>query len=301
MKSERESQLRELLERSLQNDERRRSSAATGAPGIEPGDLFLFSMPDPPPVKWCVVLSHSEDPSLWFVVPGDEFSLVGTRDVAVPASAENGPLNLRCACGLWVHHDDFQLPNRIGRIDGDFVEQVRDHLTRMLHNDLPTAEFLVDTDTDPDYLDWMEELSAGVSEFEAQLLESDTGSATTFLVSSSASQNWYEAISGIESPTFALSAASRELDEQLTPPPTGLQIPIEGEGQLVALLYEKGVVLELFNRPETVELPTVIELGERSVTVAWRRQPSWVDTSLLRWSGEQVRLKIDGKDVVIQR
>jgi len=133
------------------------------------GSLFIFDLPVEVPVQWCVIFQHPSNEDLWFTVPGDEFPLVGTKDVELPAGSDCGPLNLRCQSGVWVHTDFFSTAQRFGEIAPIFVEQVRDRLSRIVEGGLPDAPALLAVESDPDYLEWMGELSEAVDDFQTYL------------------------------------------------------------------------------------------------------------------------------------
>lgn len=163
-------QKRSLMDEALGKYRSNAAAIAQLPKEVSPGDLFVFRLPKPVPVEWCVVFSHPDNRDLWFVVPGDQCHLIGTRDIEVPTFAEYGPMNLRCGCGLWIHSDDFNFEFRTGRLDMQYIEQVRDRLAQIVDNDLPTVESIRETDTHPDYVDWMEDLSAAVDALESELV-----------------------------------------------------------------------------------------------------------------------------------
>ena len=136
---------------------------------VSAGSLFIFKLPVEVPVQWCAIFQHPDNEELWFTVPADEFSLVGTKDVEVPEGTACGPLNLRCQSGVWIHANDFSTVKQVGEIEAIFVEQVQDRLSRIVSGDLPDASFLVGVESDPDYLEWIEELSEAVDDFQTYL------------------------------------------------------------------------------------------------------------------------------------
>ena len=284
MNSAKREELRQLLQHGLQEYAAKKTIWDRAPAAVTPGDLFFFRTTDAVPVKWCVIFAHSRDPRLWFVVPADDFSLVGTRDVAVPPEADEGPLNLRCACGLWVHDEDLDISLRVGHLHFDYIEQVRDHLSRMLENDLPTVESLLDVDDDPDYLEWIEQLAEAVTALEDQLHEVHNGPDVITISAATAVQNWDESVPGYQL-EHVLAADSGTPEIETGPPPPGLRVPFQGPGDLFAMVYEQGIVLQLFH-VDAASLPRLIVDQASAQPIEWRKQPNWLSSSLIPWSDD---------------
>ena len=129
---------------------------------LESGDLFYLNMPLPFPVTWCAVFTHSDDPCLWYCVPGDSFSCIASTDVKSQESAVRVQLNFRCHCGLWVHTDDIDLANRIDQLKKSDVQSIQDTLARIAND--PLSVFAADDiSEDPDYVEWIEDLRISVA------------------------------------------------------------------------------------------------------------------------------------------
>ena len=126
------------------------------------GSLFTLDLPVEIPVLWCFVSTHPDDSKLWFTVPGDEMPLVGRKDVEVPRTRKGRCIRLRCGSGIWIHEDDLLNGSQVDALDLIYVEQVADRLARWAQDDLPALESLIETESDPDYIDWIEELSAAI-------------------------------------------------------------------------------------------------------------------------------------------
>lgn len=302
MNFNRQNELRKLFSEGIEFQKSKQEQLDMLPRKIFAGDLFLFHMPQPVAVKWCAIFKHPNNSELWYVVPGDDLMLVGARDVAVPEDTQEGPMVLRCGCGLWVHEDDFALKNRIGQIDQEYVEQVRDHLSRIVDNDLSKDETIVSVDDDPDYLEWMEELSAAVHAFEEKLLdeESETSddsnqlSGSVSIPANNFSQNWF-AEAGL-SPNLSLAADSgglTSLPEMPSKSSLGTKVDYGGEGNLFAIKNAEGIYLFICNLQDE-DLPPVRKNTANSNDEAWHTTPNGFSTSLFEWTGDNVVLFIAG-------
>lgn len=303
MNSEKQKELRSLFIDGLRFQKEKRDRLDTMPRVVSPGELFLF--PVDMAVKWCTTFTHSKDDELWYIVPGDEFPEVGTRDVVLPDSCDESPLVFRCGNGIWVHLDDFDFDQRIGQIDRQYVEQIRDHLGRIVKNDLPTVDSLVETDDDPDYIEWIEELSAAVQEFEEQLLRDESaahGEERTILPSTAYNfgTDWM-AKAGIESTALAADAAGinevPRLDSELAP--IGAVIDFEGPGVLVAIQYPTEIVFQVFRLENKQTPPEIVANGDK---LDWFEMGAYWATDEVQWSGNLIEFSINGeKQLPIER
>lgn len=258
---------------------------------LKPGCFFVFNMPVEVPVQWFTAMQHPDDEKLWFAIAGDNFPTVGTRDVEIPDTAECGPINLRCQFGVWIHADDFTNAIHFGETDTIFVEQVRDRLSRMRKGDLPTDPTIVEADSDPDYLEWMDELADAVYAFETQLEEPQKNRIVSF------STDW---ASGLELPaTFhALAADSSDLSkvprvESQTP--MGAAIEFAGPGNLVAMKYREGVLFQIFGLLETDATPSLV--ANESVLNWEEERDGWFTTGeITSWNDSgMVEFSVNGE------
>ncbi len=307
MNPEKQKELRSRLSDGLQFQLAKRKRLDALPKTVSPGDLFLF--PVDVAVSWCAIFTHSKDNKLWYIVPGDEFSEVGTHDVAVPDFVEEGPLNFRCGFGIWVHFKDFNFDHRIGQLDQQFVEQIRDHLSRIVRRDLPTVESLVDTDDDPDYVEWMEELSAAVQEFEQQLLEDASVHKASqkpvghhVLLISDFRERRADELSGLISPvTYSLAAESES--GYITNPegekPLSAEVPFQKAGKIYVVKYDGGIVVQAFGVGEN---PPEISTGDPNLRpLNWHRESEWFSSSLVPFENGQVVLSLGDQSFVIQK
>jgi hypothetical protein len=291
------------------------ADAIARLPGeVSQGDLFFFRLPKQVPVEWCVIFSHPDNRDLWFVVPGDQCHLIGTRDIEVPDFAEYGPMNLRCGCGLWIHSDDFNFEFRTGRLDMQYVEQVRDRLSQIVDNDLPTVDSIRETDAHPDYVEWIEELSAAVDALESALVTKVNIEADQIVVTL-ARKKWPEQLRDLfPSPfsTAGIAAASGGLvgvlagllDSKDTPsePPAYHLIENDAPGDLIAI--EEGNGASLIYSPKDDERPPAtrdISEVDNPKQLDWKQDPSgkyYHSFPLLSWQNDQVEVDITGSGPV---
>ena len=272
---------------------------------VSPGELFLF--PVDVAAKWCATFTHSKDDDLWYIVPGDEFPEVGTQDVALPVFSDEGSLNFRCGNGIWVHVDDFGFDQRVGQIDGQFVEQIRDHLGRIVKNNLPTVESLIQTDSDPDYIEWMEELSAAVQEFEQILLDNESKAKPATQVRSILPRSLFrehsrEELGGLISSVPDSLAAESKSDyttESSGEKPLSAEVPFQTEGRVFAIRYEGGVVIQAFGFNDS---PPAIHVGDTGAEpIEWHQESEWYSSSIIPFEKNEVVLSIEQHSYVIEK
>ena len=217
---------------------------------ILPGDLFNFKLPKVVPVNFCSTFTHPDDKQLWYVVPCDDFSLVGTKDVVLPES--DGGSRLRCAMGTWVHEDDFCDSVRVGHLKADYVSQVRERLARMLEDDLPDVQYLRDNDNHPDYREWMQELGEAMAAFDQQLVTEDAETNPR------AEYDW----TNTESAEIAYADSSGvgklpELDSEFAELRSA--VAFDGPGELFVLQTERDIEFHIHG-PKSVEDLSLIHI-----------------------------------------
>lgn len=304
MNSDKQKELRSLFIDGLRFQKEKRDRLDAMPKAVSPGELFLF--PVDAAVKWCATFTHSKDDELWYIVPGDEFPGVGTRDVALADSCDEAPLVFRCGNGIWVHVDDFDFDQRIGEIDRQFVEQIRDHLGRIVKGDLPTADSLMETDDDPDYVEWMEELSSAVQEFEQVLLNGEhVGSvdlSPTILPLSAFRERRPDELGELISPsTYSLAAESKSdySVEYSDAKSLSAEIPFDTDGKVFAIRYERGVVVQAFGFGDS---PPEILIGDQEpAAIQWHQDSEWFSSSLLLFENNQVVLSFGERSFVIEK
>ena len=299
MNSQKQQDLKAQLERGIQFQKSKQHELAKLPQTVSAGELYLF--PVSIPVTWCAIFQNSKDSDLWFVVPGDDFSLLGTSDVALPESSDEYPMNFRCGHGLWVHREEFDFSRRIGRIDLSFVDQIRDHLGRIVRSDLPKAESILETDSDPDYQNWIAELSAEVQAFEQRLLNEADEISTEEPVCISISvfrEHRIEDLGGLVSQQDLSMAAESKSSYSVDPSdsrPKSCELPFDTQGKIFALKYQSGIVIQAFGFEE--EPPNIML---ESSLIEWHRESDWFTSSLFGFSDGKITIALGSKKVVIE-
>jgi hypothetical protein len=133
------------------------------------GDSYFFMESRDLPVRWVSILQHVDNRSLWYLVAADDYPGVGSCDVELPPKHEWAPMVLRCGVGFWAHERDLKPGNYAGRLVGDPLDDARLRLSEMVHGTVPMPASDLATDEDPDYCDWMEELSSVAERIELRL------------------------------------------------------------------------------------------------------------------------------------
>jgi hypothetical protein len=251
----------------------------------EPGDLFDFAFPADPLLVWAVVLVHPDDPYLLYAIPADLNPLQGAADVAVPEHSMAGPLTLRCGCGMWIRQTDFGSGRRSGVLESIHVAEARRRLSQLARGQAEGGEDQEETDSDPDYADWIEDVSEAAQAL-AKRLETRTAHPLTIRLIDF-NQNWFNEVPASRHATsldqeipeqLALAASSADLlasvSGMLASPsqiPSGIRIPFDCEGALVAFDEQEGISLNYFPAGEELP-PEVSELVEGGIA----SQGQWV-------------------------
>lgn len=161
--------LRARLVEARQEHEKLKARIRKAPKRVAPGDLFRFELPFDTPLEWAVVHPGEDEESRWFVVPADQNSLAGTRDVVVPSSAECGPLTLRCGRGLWIGSKDFDFQQRSGFLEPRYVDEARSKLSEIRAGSIAGTEEQHEIDEDVDYEDWLDEVGQAVDWLDRRL------------------------------------------------------------------------------------------------------------------------------------
>ena len=258
---------------------------------IEPGDLFFLKMPVAVPVTWCAVFPHSKDGHLWYCVPGDSFSLISAADVSSPASTVRSDLNFRCQCGLWVHAEDIDLSNRVDRLDGDEVESIRAAVSELSAD--PIAILADDAvGSDPDYVEWIDDLRLAIDALLDSLHNEQTHSVR-LIGTESAIDQFRQPLSLAADDSVRLEPDSNGSALRQT-----LQISESVEGRLQARLYDDGVIIEW--RPAAIETTTPVVLHNEEA-MEWFSQGTFWCTRLIPWSESQLQLSANGEPVAFKK
>jgi hypothetical protein len=263
------------------------------------GDIYTFAATAGLGIEWAVVRQHIDDAALWFIIPLDQNPYAGTWDVAVSEFSEAGAGTLRCGRGIWIHADDIDKGSRSGFIEPDYVDEATQRLAAMVQGEVNSHIHRPDVDEDPEYQEWMEEVTAAAEKLEHQLLsEPEVFSLADF------STAWTEA-PGIRSnqPT-ALAAASDGLgagpEEEIEPLPA-IVIAKDLPGVLTAVNEGDGLRIQYHPVAEN-ESVAVSDISKSSARpVEWRRCPDGVieSTELIDFDAD-IKLCVDGTELIIK-
>lgn len=122
----------------------------------EPGDLFVLAATADLPVEWAILDRRAGE---FLAIPADTRPLAGGADVEVPAGLSGGPLSLRCRFGVWLDADIFDPALRSGRLTPDIVAEALQCFRRLEAGDLEASPLAEEVDADPEYADWIREVS----------------------------------------------------------------------------------------------------------------------------------------------
>lgn len=108
------------------------------------GNIYAFE--ESPNIEWAVILQNKDDANLYFIVPLDQFLMVGSWDLPTTMGT------LRCSRGIWVRGNNFNsyqgtLPTT------DLICAV----SKFCCTD--SASGLEHIDDDPDYQEWLDHLN----------------------------------------------------------------------------------------------------------------------------------------------
>ncbi len=123
-----------------------------------PGEIFAFPETAERGVLWAVIDQDPADPQRLLLVAADVEPLAGSADVAVAASAERGPWNLRCRFAVWLRAAEFAGAKRAAYLESDVVEQVRRKRAELMAGEATGSGPEQETDAEPQYQDWLAEL-----------------------------------------------------------------------------------------------------------------------------------------------
>ena len=107
-----------------------------------------------------LVKRHPDDENLWFALPYDMNSLVGTWDVAVIERGHDiSTMTIRCGHGLWITTHELNSINCVlcNLIDDNYVSEANQRLAMMVGNGTPITKEEVDADIE--YQEWIDEVT----------------------------------------------------------------------------------------------------------------------------------------------
>ena len=272
--------------------------AAEASGPAKVGELYTFAATASLGVEWLAVLQNVDDEGLLYLVPFDQNSMVGTWDVSVSEFSTSGEGTLRCGRGFWLHVDDFASAKRSALIEPAIVDAARAKLDQMVTGDR-VAESGFEIDDDPDYRQWIDEISAAADQLEAQLKRpAETGQSPDIISIMQFDRGWVSE-PGIRSRQVRPLAADSDglvagPSEEAGVPP-GRVLATGMPGTLVVMLESMGLRLH-YHPSDREDGPSV---GVDGVAVQWRTLPDGIIESLQLISlGQSVSVELPAGDIV---
>lgn len=136
---------------------------------LSAGASFVFTESYHLPVRWVCLFAHVDNPLLWYLVAADEYRHIGTCDIELPESHPWAPLALRCKIGFWAHHDDLNMNEYLGNLEGDSVLDARYRLSEMVLGRVPITEGGLIAEAHDEYCEWISELTEVAERIESRL------------------------------------------------------------------------------------------------------------------------------------
>ncbi|MCP3964585.1 MAG: hypothetical protein GY719_42695 [bacterium] len=128
-----------------------------GAGPPAPGDVVVLECTACFDVEWAVLARDPAHPGRLLAVAADGQAMVGSADVAVPASAPGGPLVLRCRFGGWIDGGLIDTATRTATLPQDEVACARDRRAEVERGTVAGSILACEVDDDPEYQDWVAE------------------------------------------------------------------------------------------------------------------------------------------------
>ncbi len=247
-------------------------SVAEGAGEIAAGNLYLFAVDMELALRFAVVMSHPDDEELYFLVPTDDFSLVGSTDIAVE-DHPLGPMTLRCNHGTWMPGEELAACRLVGRLDERWTDAAAQMLSDMVTGELDPTQEELETEELAEYDEWAAMVENAVAGLDAwKRRKAVVLDFTKFRTSGESSSRpdadpvrLAAASSGIEGQLQKLEGASGSQKWEVT--------QWEGDGTL-SLQYD-GEQLSFVYEAEAEEAPKIQASldGGRLRSLGWRSFP----------------------------
>jgi len=126
----------------------------------QPGDIFIFKYPKTLGIQW-VIVGSSQENSQRLVVPADNNPMVGSKDIGISDKALSGPVTLRCGYSFSMSPQQFKKDClRVGLLEEWDLQYASDMIKRISEKTVRSSVLQQETDDDPDYKDWMEQVSS---------------------------------------------------------------------------------------------------------------------------------------------
>jgi hypothetical protein len=275
----------------------------------EPGDIYLAPSRQAAIVDWAVIQPHPDNASLLYFVPVDDHPLVGAGDVVVPRRTAGSRLVLRCGDGLWAQSDHFDVRLWTGRIGQEYVQAARQTLAKMVRGSLAISAARLENEADPEYDDWMREVSVARQALEQWLEDAgyvvplsefrDNGPAVGTDQLSLVAESDHPYVLAAESGGL-LGAIAEALEEAEGAPPRFRRLSGDWSGDLYLRADDVGVAA--LWQPSEGEPPAV---RVRAVNRRWRQgEENLQTTNTFCWQEGEVTIRIGtepGQVLIIQQ
>jgi hypothetical protein len=161
--------LRQIMQEAMDRSRRNAELVAARSGPPQPGDVFRPPLPLDEPVFFAFVQPHGDDDGCVYAVPTDDRPFVGVADVPTSPEAVHGPLVLRCGHGIWAQTAQFPPELRIAVLDDPIVRQAQTTLAQVVQGQLKPTPSQEETEADPEYHDWMDEVVKARNQLETFL------------------------------------------------------------------------------------------------------------------------------------
>ena len=120
-----------------------------------PGDLLVLAATAGQGVEWAILARDPARPGRLLAVPADSQPLVGSADVAIPASAPEGPLVLRCRFGGWFRVELFDQAAHTGTLIPEDLSRALVKWSAVQQSTIVGSILEQEVDDDLEYQDWV--------------------------------------------------------------------------------------------------------------------------------------------------
>lgn len=119
------------------------------------GETYSFQRTADLGLEWTVAERRVDDGNL-LVLPVDDFSFAGSRDVALEETSLGGVARVRCDLGVWLDPGVFRAELRTGMLPAEDLARVRARRRGVLEGTLEPTLPEIEADEDPQYQRWRE-------------------------------------------------------------------------------------------------------------------------------------------------
>ncbi len=123
------------------------------------GDVYHLKATAAYDVVWAIT-AHDPADGRFLVVPLDAGTQVGTADVAVRDDPDSAPRVARCTYGAWVERETLASGHRVDTLSEIAAGHIRSKWHDLGDGRLTGNALQKDTDEDPEYEDWIQEVVA---------------------------------------------------------------------------------------------------------------------------------------------